>query len=166
MIKIEEDPGNRRVVLKIKQFANLTSKAIRMGFYEVGKDLVHEAKDLINKKPKHGRTYIKHVGVGGRKLKSGLKHIASAPGEAPAVITGKLRDSINFTVHGANEMDFGVDQTRKGVKYGKFLEYENPVSKEGQGSSKIKPRPYISKAYENKRRNIEKIFFEEIKKHI
>lgn len=166
-IHFEEDPQNRRVMLQFKNMPNITVKAMRQGFFTIGKDLVKETKRLINLKPKHGRTYIKHVGVGGKKLKSGVKHIASAPYEAPAVMTGKLRESINFTVNGSgSEMDFGVDEGRKGVKYGKYLEFENPVAQEGWGSKKIVPRPYISRAYENKRRNIEQTFLDEFKKHI
>jgi hypothetical protein len=166
-IKFEEDAQNRRVMLQLQKMPGMAIKAVKMGFFRIGKDLVQEAKSLINKKPKHGRTYLKHVGAGGKKLKSAIKHIASAPGEAPAVMTGKLRDSINFTVNGSGgEMDFGVDESRNGVKYGEFLEYENLIARTGQGSKKMLPRPYISKAYENRKGKIEQIFLDEFKKYI
>jgi hypothetical protein len=146
-----------QISLNLKNLANTEKQVIRKTFYDAGKDLVADAKKEINKAPKHGNIYRKYVGAGGRKLKQPKYYTASAPGEAPAVVTGKLRDSINFTVSGSDQMVFGVDESRKGVEYGKYLEYSYLIGMSGQGSKNIKPRPFISAAYkQNEKKMMQK----------
>ena len=105
------------------------------GFSRSGKILVKESRTLIDK-PKSGRLY--RVKRGARII----NHRASAPGEAPAKLTGNLRSSIDYRVNGSSELNFGTN-----LKYGLWLE---------RGTKRIKPRPYLQKAIENRRADIEK----------
>lgn len=147
--------------MRIKNLAGAEKQAIRKAFYDLGKILVADTREEINKKPKSGRRYVKYQGVKGR-LKKPQYYNASAPGEAPAVVTGTLRKSINFTVSGASEMKFGVDLSRGDASYGKYLEHGNLLAMSGQGSKNIKPRPYISAAFAKNKNNIERKFSAEI----
>jgi hypothetical protein len=162
-------------VAKIQKFLNALPAAqkqvIRKTYYDIGKDLVADARKEINKKPKSGRFYEKPES-GASKDRRGMlamagygnyaprrrMYQASAPGEAPAKVTGALYDSIDFNVNGWQQMSFGVDQAREGVNYAAFLEYANLVSMTGQGSPKIKPRPFLSAAYASNKVKIKQKF--------
>jgi hypothetical protein len=156
-MKLKPGTRNKRVFLQIEGLKNATTRAIRTGFYTIGKKLVADTKNEINKTPKSGRIYRIYKGVKGR-LKQSRIHIASASGEAPAVITGTLRKSINFTVFGANSMKFGVDLDRGAADYGKWLEYKNIVTMSGKGSKNIAPRPFISASYKKNKQQLVTIF--------
>jgi HK97 gp10 family phage protein len=70
----------------------------------------------------------------GRTYKRGKKvHQASAPGEPPAVDSGRLRSSV------------GHEQTDEGVRVGTAVTYAIPLE---YGSSRMKPRPFIRPALE------------------
>jgi hypothetical protein len=146
------------VVLKAKALKQVTPKAIRTAFYEVGKDLVADAKKYIDE-PKHGRIYLtrkgqskfKKSGITSNVLKQSRGHVASAAGEAPAKWTGKLRNSIDFKVTGTEQLNFGVDQNRWGCDYAQYLEYKDLIAMTGNGSKKIAPRPFISRSYKENR---------------
>lgn len=100
--------------------------------------------------PKSGRIYTHYffVDKSGR-LRKGKKrrkpHIASAPGEAPAVDSGFLRKSVTSQVKGL------VGTVSVGANYGIFQE---------RGTAKIKPRPYIRPVMDE----IRPILFEKLEK--
>lgn len=77
--------------------------------------------------PKSGRTY----------RRGGKMHQASAPGEAPAVDTGDLANSIKTEQTGPTSAIVGV-----GAKYGAPLEF---------GTSRIRKRPFMGPAAEANR---------------
>lgn len=137
MIYISPKFDKSRIV--INDLRKKTNKGIRYGFYLAGKSLLKESRKLIDSPPKTGRLYWVSIGSKGRKLKNRRLHRASAAGEAPAKITGNLKRSVNFVVHGANELEFGSD-----INYGKFLEL---------GTVKIAPRPFLIKAIKNDAKN-------------
>lgn len=101
---------------------------------------VHEAYIVIaeylkrtNKKdfaaPKHGRFY--RLRVHGKMI----RHRASAPGEPPARITGALGKTLKTKTSGFTQMDYSAGGGR--VDYAGYLE---------EGTRKMEPRPYLSKA--------------------
>lgn len=90
-----------------------TKTGIRQGFIKFGSLLQKSLKSEILRKPKSGREYL--IRRGGRRF----RHIAAADGETPANITGRLRRSVDYKVHGASKMEFGYDNS---VDYGHFLE--------------------------------------------
>ena len=64
-------------------------------------------------------------------------YVASAPGEAPAVATGRLIDSINvFPDRGGRRLDVGVEDVSD-VPYAVWLEF---------GTSRMRARPWLRPA--------------------
>lgn len=133
-------------------------QAIRRAFYNIGKDLRKSAKDSILDKNKTGRIYNVYVTAGGQRRKRVRRHQASAPGQAPANLFGSLWRSLDFIVNGSTELVFGsksVASNGKKVPYGVYLE---------DGTDRIAPRPFISKAVKDNYRNMQKRFEFEIDK--
>jgi len=158
MFKVTPDLANQKVIIQIRNLISTQKTAIRRAFYFSGKDLVKTSKAMIMEKPKHGRLY--------RLKKHGLTvlHRASAPGEAPANFTGALKNSVDFTVSGAEKMIFGSrlyfpdrKGTPAGVKYGGYLEH---------GTKKIAPRPYLEPSIVKNYRNIQTHFEKHLKQKL
>lgn len=149
MISISAGAKNKVTLSKINNLLTDLQAGIRKGLQQSGVDIAGKAgatndgliKQDMNS-PKHGRTYEVSRGRGGRALKRVRTHIASAAGEAPAVITGKLRQSVYFKVQGSNQLRIGAD-----TPYAGFLE---------KGTSKMAPRPYLKNNIDKSRQNIEK----------
>jgi hypothetical protein len=146
MAFIKLDPASRKAIISIDQIPECSRRGIRQGFFFLGKSLVRDANKSILKKPKSGRTYL--VRVGGRIV----RHRASAPGEAPANLTGKLRKSIDFLVRGSNEMEFGAD-----TPYAKALELGAP-------DRNLAERPYLSRSIKDNEKNARGYFENNIRK--
>jgi HK97 gp10 family phage protein len=102
---------------------------------ECGLVVQAEARQLILKGPKTGRIYVRR----GR-----IRHRASAPGQPPASDTGTLVRSIVMDVD-ATKLTVSVGSN---VKYAPYLEL---------GTRRMKARPFLSLALENKRSTIVKI---------
>ena len=75
--------------------------------------------------PKTGRTYTRAFG---------RKHIASSPGNPPAIDTGALSDSVKFKIVG-RDIVFTAEQD-----YASFLE---------EGTKKMRPRPFFNHVIES-----------------
>lgn len=121
-ISVTSDHRNERVLAQIEDLGNFTRRSIRRAWFELGKDLKAEANKEILRRPKSGRTYFIRGPTGRRR-----RHVASAPGETHANITGKLRRSVSWKTHGTDSMDFGygVSTTAKNVapEYAPFVEF-------------------------------------------
>lgn len=127
MIKVKAGSSNEKTMKFLYELPVDLTKAIRQGFYTSGKQLVADLnKDM--KAPKSGRAYKVYRGVSG-KLKKPKLHIASAPSETPAIITGKFRKSVDFAVRGNRTLEFGANQSAP--EYAEFLE---------KGTSKMEAR--------------------------
>lgn len=102
-------PTDRRVIKKLIGLDNLTKQGIRQGMFDSGHGLIKSASTEILRKPKSGHTYI-------IRDKSGRKrrHVASAPGETHANLTGAARKSLSFQLKGVKSFEFGY-----GVSVGK-----------------------------------------------
>lgn len=74
--------------------------------------------------PKRGRLY--------RRSKRGAAHQASAPGEAPAIDSGLLANSIQTAI-----VSPLLTQVRIGAEYATYLEF---------GTRRMSPRPYVQPA--------------------
>jgi len=110
-------------------------------------NLAQELRDTILQsfiEPKHGRTYYKELAVAPgvkRTTKREYKeHIASAPGEPPARLTGALGESIQ--VARTSRLAWAVSAGGGGVsgiavKYARDLEF---------GTDRVAPRPYMRPA--------------------
>lgn len=127
MIKVKAGSDNEKTMKFLYELPVDLTKAIRQGFYTSGKQLVADLnKDM--KAPKSGRTYKVYRGVSG-KLKKPKLHVASAPSETPAIITGKFRKSVDFAVRGNRTLEFGANESAP--EYAQFLE---------KGTSKMQAR--------------------------
>lgn len=127
MIKVKAGSDNKKTMKFLYELPVDLTKAIRQGFYTSGKQLVADLnKDM--KAPKSGRTYKVYRGVSG-KLKKPKLHVASAPSETPAIITGKFRKSVDFAVRGNRTLEFGANESAP--EYAEFLE---------KGTSKMQAR--------------------------
>jgi hypothetical protein len=96
------DIKNQTVFKGLDRLKDRSKIAIRSAWFEVAKDLSTEANKEILRKPKGGHTYF-------IRMKNGRyrRHVASAPGETHANLTGKLRRSVSWKVHGFYMMEFG-----------------------------------------------------------
>lgn len=128
LFTISEDKNNKTTFLITSKMPANSKTGMRHGLYQYGNVLRREVREQIKSKDKSGRVYII------QRRDRRFRHRSSAPGETPANITGKLRNSVDFNVSGSTEMKFGYDDS---VDYGRHLEL---------GSSKIKPRPGLLNA--------------------
>ena len=76
------------------------------------------------------------------------KHIASAPGEPPAVRTGRLRGSWRPVRYGANHQNPAIESN---VMYAGYMEHGTP-------GGMIAPRPYEAKIVQKAKPEIEAIY--------
>lgn len=104
-------------------------KKIRKALMNYGSDIVREL-ERVHSGSRSGRLYMIR----------GVSHRASAPGEPPASVSGKLAKSYRYK---ASMRDLTVGSTAfssAGSPYPKFLE---------SGTSKMKPRPWFDKTNRN-----------------
>jgi HK97 gp10 family phage protein len=145
-MNIRPSANNQRIYFKIKSIEHNVKRGIRQGYYNLGKQLKKYLSDKMLEKPKHGRVYL--IKRGSRYV----KHTASAPWEYAANMTGKLRRSIDFKVHGYQQLEFGQK-----MPYAKYIE---------RGTSKMEPRKNLRAAIKDNLGNARMYFEQEIKKKL
>ncbi len=161
MIKIKEDHKNRKVFITIRDAEDIFDRGVRRGLYEIGRENVKHTRKLILSPPKTGHLYKIH----------GILHQASAPGQPPADFTGGLRRSVNYTVRGSSQMEFGDEKI-----YGRILELggmtQIPSHVQLVGAApnvagkaaRIEPRPHLSRTVREKSRDNFNILKTEMKR--
>ena len=152
LVAIRVDHNAKEMQIRISRLERQSKRALRHGFFGLGKDLVNTSRELILNPPKTGKWYR----VAGRKR----RHRASAAGQAPANMTGRLRSSIDYKVRGSYKMEFGSNPAKNGntaktSKYAKVLEY---------GNARIARRPYLEPSIRKNARNGRKHFERELRK--
>jgi hypothetical protein len=111
-----EDHDNRKVYAQINTAVPTIRNEMILALQEIGRENVRHLRRLIKDPPNTGRIY-------NRPGNMGRRHQASAPGEAPADQTGRLRKSVSYRVRGSKMfggslvMEFGET-----APYGIFLE--------------------------------------------
>ena len=115
----------KSVLAEIPKQTQYHQEGIREALHDVGEVVGRETKRLIKTGPKTGRIYII----------SGRRHQASAKGEPPANLTGRLMRSYNYRVSSWDEMTIGEE-----ADYAKYLE---------DGTRKMAPRPHLIVAINN-----------------
>lgn len=129
MIILTQDHNNKVVHLHIEGLAGATRRGIRQGLFKAGRRLHKEFNTEVLRKPKSGRTYLV------RRGKTRRRHVASAPGETPANLSGAYRRSAGFKLVGDKRLVFGAGSPK--VPYAKWLE---------DGTRKMEPRPGLGNA--------------------
>jgi hypothetical protein len=152
-IKIEKTAEAEKTFAKTRQLPANVKAGMRMGLYQYGSLLRKNLREEIKSKDKSGRLYFVY------KKKRKFRHIASAPHETPASISGTLRKSVDFKVEGYNRMQFGYKKSVDGkiVDYGKYLE---------EGTKKMIKRPGLMNTLDNNQINGKNIIRNEINKKI
>jgi len=136
--------GQRQVNAALSRISRQVEQEVKNIVAESALDVQNMSKQAIAD-TKHG-TLFERIRVGGQTIRN---HRASAPGEAPANLTGRLQSSIraSFSQNGLSA-EIGTN-----VKYGKFLEF---------GTSKMAARPFLLPAFVQVRR----VFVERIREAI
>lgn len=106
------------------QFARSADGPVGKALARAALDVQDQAKQLLSK-PGSGRTYTRRS----------VTHRASAPGDPPAVNTGRLRSSITHRVAVDDQGVFA--EVGSNVRYARFLEL---------GTSKMAKRPFLRPA--------------------
>lgn len=147
-VKVRSERGNRKAFFQLSQVEKITRRSIRQAWFQLGKDLQAEANREILRRPKRGRVYIVRTRTGRRR-----RHVASAPGETHANLSGTLRRSISWKVHGTEQLDFGygVSTTLANAapEYAPFVEF---------GTRRMKPRPSLENAIDKLQGNAARHF--------
>ena len=138
------DRANQRVYVQIDSLEELTRRAIRHGWFTLGKDLRQTASKEILRRPKSGRVY-RVRGPSGRRR----RHVASAPGETHANLTGAARRSLGWVVTGSRSMEWGYGVDKSAPEYVKHLEF---------GTKRMAARPSLQNAMDAVHRN-SKMYF-------
>lgn len=99
---------------------------LRKALFDIGLDATRESIDIINNSGRTGRIYNIR----------GNPHTASAPGEAPANRTGRLKKSMNYRVRDISEVEWGSL-----IPYGEFLE---------KGTRRMAKRPFLTPIFESR----------------
>lgn len=149
-------PGNVAVSRKIEGLGALFKQGMRQAMFKSGHSLIGRASAEILRKPKSGRTYIIVDRAGRRR-----RHVASAPGETHANITGKTRRALSFQLHGVSQLEFGygVSQPKAGMTsdWAEFLEF---------GTSRMTARPSLQNALDHQQGVIAQHFQAQIDKQM
>ena len=151
-VRFIKGSGNRLVIGKIAGIERLTKRGMRQAMFRVGQGLVQQASTEIIRKPKSGRTYKIRTRSGRRR-----RHVASAPGETHANLTGAARRSLSFQLHGTSQIEFGYGASAgtDAPDYVGFLEF---------GTRKMKARPSLQNAIRAEEARIVQHFEREIRK--
>ncbi len=139
MMEFTESRSNRETYIKIDNLDQVTRRSIRHGFFALGRDLKTTVSKEILRKPKAGRTYIRKDRAGRRR-----RHVASAPGETHANMTGLTRRSLGWQVRGHQSLEFGY-----GVSGPPAPEYAGALEFGG----KNEPRPSLQNGMKAVERN-------------
>lgn len=107
MMRVNQDPKNKKTFVDIENLTRKHKKAIRNANYDIGRESQNETRKSINNTGKTGKLYK----IGNRV------HRASSKGQAPANLSGKLKRSVDYSVRGHKQSEFGYKEL-----YGKFLE--------------------------------------------
>lgn len=134
-ITVTVDKRSKKIIANLGNQEKLLKKSIKPALHEIGTIIGRENKHLITTGKRTGRVY--NV--------SGRRHVASAFGEAPAKITGRLHKSYDYRVASWHTMILG-----EGADYAKFLE---------EGTRKMKPRQHLIRAINNKSGDAVRIFY-------
>jgi hypothetical protein len=137
---LKVDRKNRRIETQIKNTPHLTRRGIRAAFFRLGNDLVEEARKSILQGPKTGKI---------RRIKR-KRHQSSAPGEAPANLSGLLKRSIAYQQRGGDQMVFGAR-----TDYAPFLELPDVLN-----------RPFLITSIDKNKRNARDHFEREIESEL
>jgi hypothetical protein len=135
---VRQDRTNQLVYREAEQMNTRLQQVFRRGFISYMGALKKRANHEILHGKKTGRVYVVRLPSGRRR-----RHQSSAPGETHANLTGKLRKSLSWKVHGWQKAEFGygvaVKASNAAPFYAPWLEF---------GTKRMQPRPSLGNAIE------------------
>lgn len=129
-------------MLKLEGHLHKHKRALEDALHDVGRQVIVRTRQLIIDPPKTGRIYPFEGG----------QHQASAPGEAPAYMTGRLARSGEKKVRGWQEMEVGET-----AFYAVWLE---------NGRRGMAPRPHLIRAVEETVQDVARSILNNVAKEI
>ena len=137
---------NRKTIICLKDMSKRTRSGLRQGMFRAGQALRSEASREILKGTKTGIIYIRRTSSGRRR-----RHQSSAPGQTHANLSGELRRSLSYQLHGASEIEFGygVSSGNEAPDHAKWVEF---------GTSRMKARPSLRNAIRAQQGNLTQFF--------
>ena len=114
-LKVIPGAGAEEAFKSIDKSIPIFHNGIRKGLHEVGQTVKRETKRLIRTGKRTGRVYI----INGRR------HQASARGEAPANLSGRLAKGVKYKVRNHYQVEIGDT-----VPYGLFLERKDKMDRQ------------------------------------
>lgn len=108
MIKISVDQKHKRVLIDIQNLDKINKKSIKDSWFDTSELIKKRTKSILDTGERTGTIY---------RLKGGIKHQASAPGEPPKTRTGALAASFESKVTTWRQLTVG-----ESAEYAKFLE--------------------------------------------
>jgi hypothetical protein len=141
-------------VTRLNNLDKLTKAGVEHGAWTSARGLRSATSAEILRRPKGGRTYIRRTRSGGRR-----RHVASAPGETHANMTGTLRRSLDFKVS-TTEIEFGYGVTKNNApEYAEAVEF-------GRRDGSMAARPSLQNGIKGERRNFQNNFEREVGKRL
>lgn len=147
---VREDAHNRVIYREIEDLIPDTHQAIRRGWFAFMQELQKVANREILRKPKSGRVYFISDRAGRRR-----RHVASAPGETHANLSGATRRSLSWNVDGWESATFGygvsTSVSNGAPRWAPYLEFgtsrmaERPSLK--NAIDMVDPRPFFDAAF-------------------
>ena len=159
VVGVEANLGNPRVFRGLDRILPTTQRAIRNAWFSLGLDLKNEANKEIKRRPKGGTVYFIRTKKGKYK-----RHVASAPGETHANLSGTLRKSVSWKVHGFSRMDFGYGFATNASSRAPIYDFVIEDGFDFADGRKIKPRPSIANTVKTIQRSTQNHFQREIMK--
>ena len=157
VVGFEGDLNNKKVFRKIETILPRTQKAVMESWFALGRDLKNEVNREILRSPKSGKTYIIRTKDGRAR-----RHVASAPGETHANLSGKLRRSVSWKGHGHSRMDFGYGFSTTSVNQAPIYDAAIEYGFDFGNNRKIEPRPSIENAVKKVQHNTKNHFHREM----
>ena len=124
-------PQGKQEIARFKMLRPRLIASIKNLLRKTAVDIHHEIVVSMKNTPKSGTSY---------KKKGGRTHIASSPGNAPAIDSGNFISQILNFKEEESGSEFFVGALKHTPKYPIFLE---------TGTRNMKPRPWLSPAVEN-----------------
>ncbi len=143
----------------------LVKEAGREGMDVVALQLSSLVREALSQ-PGQGRIY--RIGKGSRKgktLRARGYHRASAPGQPPAVNTGRLRSSFSVSGRGGEDQISYIDEDNNGIRltFGSRVSYAGALE---HGTNRVAARPYLEPAVETMKERVAGIMAKAIKRRL
>ena len=144
ILEIVGSSSNQKIYAKLCDIENNFKNGIHEAYIVISRYLIRTNKKDF-RSPKSGRFY--RYNLNGRII----THRASAPGEPPARLTGRLENTISTRTPGSTSMTYSAGNDE--VIYARFLE---------EGTVKMEPRPFMIKSIRDNQGLIIESFYDYI----